>query len=210
MTNYRKHEAWLPRRKLLHQFVGLATSAVLTDLLPATSAWPDQLTTQLGPEVLLGQLNEGQKVSIPPNSLLTGLQLGKEAKHGPRWLNITYRSVLGDFQLQLGNEHLLPTIVAPKNGGGSGKIHLPEGTIFSALQLGGELLTAWYCKVNSPSKFTLGPEEYDKAKGTKEPDDNGGGNQASWDGYTMSGFQWMKDPGGGGTLALHIWYRRVQ
>ena len=205
MANYINDAGAFSRRKLLQRSAGLGVGAALSGLLPAASAGADIV---LGPEVFLGQLNEGPKVSIPPNALLTGLQLGKVAKPGPRWLNIYYRDNQGSFQLKLSNEYLLPSIVAPKNSGGSGTIHVPEGSIVSALQLGGESLTAWYCKVTSPSTFKLGPEEYDKEKGTKEPKENGGGKQVSWDGYTMTGFQWMKDPDG--TLALHIWYRQVQ
>src|SRR5438093_12606019 len=95
---------------------------------------------QLAPDVLLGQLNEGTgKVSIPPNAVLSYLQLGKARREGPRWLNIGYRSVqAGVRKLELGEEESsLPTTTAPKNYGGSAPIHVPEGTIVSALQLGG-------------------------------------------------------------------------
>jgi hypothetical protein len=161
---------------------------------------------QLGLDGLLGQLNEGPgKVAIPPNAVLSYLQLGKGKKEGPRWLNIGYRSIQGERRLELGEENSLPTTTAPEHDGGSAPIHVPEGTIVSALQLGGGSLTAWYRRVVSPANFKLGPEE--KGVGTKEPHDNGGGNPARKDGYTITGFQWLKDPDQ--TLALNLWYRQV-
>jgi hypothetical protein len=161
---------------------------------------------QLGPEVSLGQMNEGPgKISIPQNAVLSRLQLGKGEKSGPRWLTVGYRSIQGERKLELGEENMLPTTIAPAHDGGSAPIHVPEGTIVSALQLGSGSLSVWYRKVVSPANFKLGPEE--NGTGTKEPADNGGGNTAGKDGYTMTGFQWLKDPDG--QLALNIWYRPV-
>jgi hypothetical protein len=161
---------------------------------------------QLGPETSLGQMGEGpQKVSIPDNFVLSSLQLGKGAKHGPRWLIVGCRNVLGDRRLELGQENSLPTTTAPKNNGGSAPVHVPEGTIVSALQLGSESLTVYYRRVVSPINFQLGSEETGPA--TKEPSNNGGGNVARKDGCTITGFQWLKDPDG--QLALLLWYRAV-
>jgi hypothetical protein len=161
---------------------------------------------QLGPEVSLGQVNEGPgKTSIPQNAVLSRLQLGKAEKKGPRWLIVGYRSIQGERKLELGEENSLPSTIAPADHGGSAPIHVPEGTVVSALQLGGGSLTVWYRKVVSPADFKLGPEGNDT--GTKEPPNNGGGNIAGKDGFTMTGFQWLKDPDG--QLALQIWYRQV-
>jgi hypothetical protein len=203
MANYSNDTGALSRRKLLQRSAGLGAGAALSGLLPAASAGA---VIQLGPEVPLGQVNEGPgKTSIPPNSVLSGLQLGKTAKEGPRWLNVGYRTIQGQYELKLGAENSLPTAAPPKNNGGGNPIHVPEGSIVSDLQLGSSALTVWYSKVESPSDFKLGPEV--KGVGTKEPHDNGGGNKAGQDGYTITGFQWLKDPDG--TLALNLWYRQV-
>ena len=191
------------RRKLLQRSAGLGAGAALSGLLPAASA---AAVIQLGPEVSAGQLSEGAaKTSIPPNAVLTSLQLGKTAKEGPRWLNVGYRIIQGQYELKPGDEDSAGTAVAPANYGGSNKIQAPEGTIVSALQLGSGALTIWYRKVNSPSDFKLGPEA--PGARTKEPYNNGGGGMARQDGYTMTGFQWQKDPDG--SLALNIWYRQI-
>jgi hypothetical protein len=161
---------------------------------------------ELNPEVSLGQANEGpDKVSIPGNALLSSLQLGKGEKKGPRWLNVGYRTIKGERRLELGEEAMLPATVAPDSNGGSAPIHVPDGCIVSAFQLGGGSLSIWYKRIVSPVDFTLSPER--PGLGTKEPNDNGDGNKAFIDGFTLTGFQWMKDRDG--TLALNIWYRQV-
>jgi hypothetical protein len=183
-----------------------ALTLSLAAFLVSGATYAQTTTIQLGPEVSLGQLTEGpQKVSIPPNAVLSRLQLGKGEKKGPRWLNIGYRTIEGERRLELGEENLLPTTTAPAHDGGSGPIHVPEGTVVSALQLGGGSLSVWYRRVESPAEFKLGPEE--RGPGTKEPADNGAGNVASKDRYIMTGFQWQKDPDG--QLALNLWYRQV-
>ena len=160
---------------------------------------------QLGPETLLGLLIEGSaKTSIPQYSVLTGLQLGKTAKDGPRWLNIKYRSILNDRRWDLGEEDLLPQLIAPEDNGGSGPIHVPEGSVITAIQLGGVSLTIWYRKIDSPDNYKLGGEEFGAT--TSEPPDNGGGNFVSKDGYTITGFEWIRDfPDK--QLHLTIWHR---
>jgi hypothetical protein len=189
-----------------------ACGAILTLAVGVLANWTvtqaqNAIIYPLGPEVPLGQMSEGPgKVSIPPNAVLSSLQLGKGQKDGPRWLNLGYRNIQGGVrQLELGEESMLPTTIAPASNGGSAPIHAPEGTIVSALQLGSGSLSVWYRKVTSPANFKLGPEE--AGPRTKEPHDNGGGNVVSKDRYTITGFQWQKDRDG--TLALNIWYRPV-
>jgi hypothetical protein len=88
--------------------VGVLANGIVT---PAQNA----IIYQLGPEASLGQMSEGPgKVSIPPNAVLSRLQLGKGEKDGPRWSNIGYRSIQsGVRQLELGEESMLPTTIAP-------------------------------------------------------------------------------------------------
>lgn len=205
MKNYSISSISFCRRTLLWQSAGLGAGVALSGLLPSASAWAAPVT-QLGPEVALGQVNEGVgKASIPPNSLLTSLQLGKTARTGPRWLNVGYSPIQGAFQLALGDENVLPVAIPPPSNGGGPNIHAPEGTIVSALLLGPSALTVFYRKVNSPASFKLGPEAL--GVGTKEPHDNGGGGTARQNGDTITGFQMQKDPDG--TLSLRIWYRPV-
>ncbi|WP_157449850.1 hypothetical protein [Bradyrhizobium sp. ARR65] len=183
-----------------------AVCAIFLATTITAKAQPVGPNIQLGPAVPLGQMAEGTgKVSIPPNAILSHLQLGKVDRPGPRWLQIQYRTIQGEKEWQLGEENSLPATTPPSTHGGSAPIHVPEGSIVSALQLVGGSLYVWYRRVEAPAKFKLGNEEY--GVGTKEPPDNGGGNIASKDGYTMTGFQWLKDPDG--QLALNIWYRPV-
>jgi hypothetical protein len=164
-------------------------------------------TYQLGPETPLGQLAEDQaKTSIPPNAVLSSFQLGKTARPGPRWINVGYKMVELDpgRNLTYDDEDSLPPIIAPDSFGGSAAIHVPEGAVVSSLALGAEKLFVWYRKILAPANF-LGPEV--QGMGTKEPENNGGGQRATEDGSTLTGFQWLKDPDG--TLALQIWYRPV-
>jgi hypothetical protein len=139
--------------------------------------------------------------------LLTSLQLGKVAKKGPRWLNVGYRTIKGERRLELGDESLLPTTIAPESNGGSAKISVPDECVVSSFQLGGGSLSVWYKRVVSPTDFKLSLETEQPGPNTKEAPDNGGGELASIDGYTMTGFQWEKDPDG--QLDLRIWYRQV-
>jgi hypothetical protein len=166
---------------------------------------------KFGAELSLGQMTEGpQKVSIPPNAILSGLQLGKDNMNGPRWLNVWYRNNEGARKLELApDEAALPTTTAPACCGGSAPIHIPDGTIVSAFQLGGGSLTVWYRTVASPlPAFKLGPDNTRPADAsTKEPYNHGGGNRVSKEGYTIAGFQWLKDRDG--TLALNVWYRQI-
>jgi hypothetical protein len=162
---------------------------------------------ELNPEVTLGQATEGpDKVSIPSNALLTSLELGKGKKEGPRWLTVGYRTIKGERKLELGDEGLLPVTIAPKNNGGSAPIHVPDKCVVSAFQLGGGSLSIWYKRIVTPDDFALGPER--QGPGTKEPPDNGHGDLARLDGFTLTGFQWQKDPDG--QLALNLWYKQVQ
>jgi hypothetical protein len=166
-------------------------------------------TIEWGQEEPLGQMREGTpKVSLPQNSVLTSLRLGKEKKNGPRWLDVRYKTghVEGGRPLVLGEENQLPTIIAPHNSGSSGRIDVPaEGNIVSALQLGGQALSVWYRKVETPVNFKLGPDKKDGW--TTEPADNGAGTIAAMDGYTITGFSWQKDPDG--QLHIHIWYTQL-
>jgi hypothetical protein len=110
--------------------------------------------------------------------------------------------------LELGDENQLPVTIAPAGDGGSAPIHVPQGTIVSALQLRGGTLSIWYRRVNDPVEFNLGDEVKGQGpENTREPPNNGGGNAAFKDGYTMTGFQWLKDHDG--QLTLFVWYRRV-
>lgn len=163
---------------------------------------------QLGPENLLGQLTEGARAAIPPNAIMFSLQLGKIASSTSRWLNIGYKSILGQ-KIELGEEFALPTIIAPASNGGSALAHVPVGTIVSALQLGNASLTVSYRQIISPTAFQLGDEiqGVGKLENTKEPHTEGGGDQARKDGYTMTGFQWKRDPDE--DLTLLIWYRQL-
>lgn len=162
-------------------------------------------TIRLGPETSLGQLAEGAiKTSIPQYSVLTGLQLGKAAKDGPRWLNIKYRDILNERKWDLGEESLLPAAIAPEDNGGSGEIHVPEGSVITAIQMGAGSLSIWYRKIIAPDTYKFGPEEFGAT--TSEPPDNGGGNFVSKDGYTMTGFQWIRDDPDK-QLHLKIWFR---
>jgi hypothetical protein len=157
---------------------------------------------QLGPKVWLLP-SAGTKVSVPPNGLLTHLQL-ETGRPQPSWLRSAYRSIQGE-RLELGEEHWRAATTAPGDDGGSAPIHAPEGSVVSALELDAESLSIWCCKYLSPANFKLGPEE--EGIGTKEPRSSGKGNIATKDGCTMTGFQLLKDPYG--TLAIKIQYRQV-
>lgn len=168
--------------------------------------------TKLGPENRLLRVTENSgKISVPPNSVLTAFQLGKDAPSGPRWLEVFYRTVLGDSALELGQEeYSFGSITPPSHDGGSGNLHLPEGTVISAIQLGGgPSFTVWYRKHINPANFTLGPEVAGKFpnENTKEPAHDGGGNIARKEGHTMTGFQWLRDPDG--QTALLLWWRPI-
>jgi hypothetical protein len=184
---------------------------LIAGLLFVWGLWPKSIF-KLGLETVLAKLSEGDRVSIPSDSVLTSLQLGvgRGVWGAGRWLVVASRDV-EDVKLKLRGENPVPTIItAPGHDGGSAVYHVPQGTIVSALQLGsGPSLTIWYREVESPSNFQLGPEV--KGMFSKEPPDNGGGARAHQDGYTITGFQWLKDaaPPIGGHVALHLWYRQV-
>ena len=167
---------------------------------------------KLGLEIEIAHLSEGDSVSIPPNSVLTKLQLGVTRGDwgAARWLRVFSRDV-EDVILELRDQNPVPgTITVPNEYGGSGVYQVPPGTIVSALTLSSPpSLAIWYREVELPVNFVLGPEQ--KGMGTKEPAVGGGGGAAHWDGYTITGFQWQKDaaPPIGGHVALHLWYRQV-
>jgi hypothetical protein len=157
------------------------------------------------------------RTPLPPNSVLSSLVLGKAATDGPRWLVVGYKTNQGEEELELDQqEDALPMIIAPADHGGSGEIHVPQvlasrrqdekAAIVSALQFGGQTLTVWYRRVVAPENFGLGPEE--PGPGTKEPENNGEGEKATKEGYTITGFELQKDPDG--TLELKLWYRQVR
>jgi hypothetical protein len=163
----------------------------------------------LGPETRLTRLTEGSgKVSVPPNAVLAAFQLGKDDPDGPRWLEVFFSNIQGPDQLELGPEEFsLGSITPPAHDGGSGVLHVPEGTVVSAIQLsGGPSFTVWYRKHVFPDTFKLGPEVLSYA-GTKEPTHDGGGSTARKVGHTMTGFEWLRDPDS--TTALSIWWRPV-
>jgi hypothetical protein len=160
------------------------------------------------PEGSLGRMGEGsERVALPGNTLLVGLQLGKNDVHGPRWLVMSYRPVVGEGRLELSQqENLLPRITAPDHSGGSGEVHVPEGHVISSLQLGGVSLSVGYRKIESPATFHLGPEE--PGPQTKEPSHDGGGGKATKAGYTITGFELQRD-NPDRVVSLKIWYRPV-
>lgn len=157
----------------------------------------------VGQEASLGRLYEGFRgSSLPDNAVLTSLQLGKDAKDGPRWLEIGYRVV---STLELGEERELAVAFPPAHDGGGAPIHVPEACIVSTLRLGYHSLSVAYRPITHPPEVKLGGEV--EGTGTKEPHDNGGGNKAGKDGCLITGFQWLKDPDG--TLSLKLWYRQI-
>ena len=159
---------------------------------------------QLGPETELGLL-QGSRADVPPNSVLTGLQLGK-GDDGNHWLRVWYRTLdLGDQNLNLAEPELaLPAIGAPDAWGGSGTVHVPDKCILTALQFGGEFLSVWYKRVTYPD-IAFGPEQ--QSLWTKEARSGGGGQLAEAIGCMLTGFQLHKDPDK--TLSLQIWYKAI-
>lgn len=161
----------------------------------------------LGPEISLGQLH-GSRADIPPNSLLSGLQIGKGEDVDDHWLQAYYRTLtqLGERNLELADPELaLPTITAPASNGASGTVHVPDGCIVTALQFGGESLSVFYKRVQYPPELTFGPEQ--QSLWTKEARSGGGGVIAEALGCMLTGFQLHKDPDK--TLSLQIWFKAL-
>lgn len=158
----------------------------------------------------LGRLTDGQKTSIPLNSILTALQLGKDDQ-GTHWLDPYYQTLTlpDDVNVELGEEQQLPPITAPANNGGSSIIHLPDVAkpiVVSTIAFGGETLTVFYRQVLFPKDLAFGPEAVARIW-TKEARTEGGGALAMAENCMLSGFQLHKDPDQ--TLSLEVWYRPV-
>ncbi|OWO89698.1 hypothetical protein B5E41_30115 [Rhizobium esperanzae] len=166
---------------------------------------------KLGPTVAMPQFFEGPtKISIPPNSLLTRLQLGKSAKNGPRFLNlgcstIQHSATGKKTSITLDEEFTLPPAIPPTDGGGN-IVNIPAGTVVSALELGSLSLTIYYRNVSKPEDLLS--EDEVRGDAAYEPDNNGGGNTVSKQNSTMTGFQWERHADRG-FVGLNIWYRAI-
>jgi hypothetical protein len=160
---------------------------------------------KLGPIVLMPQYFEGPKIPIPSNSMLTQMMLGKNAKDGPRYLKLGCSSI-EETELKLGEEYSLPPAIPPFDGGGN-VVHIPAGTIVSALELGSLSLTIWYRKVTSPPELLS--EDEVRGRATYEPENNGDGDIRSMPNSTMTGFQWERHADRG-FVGLNIWYRALK
>lgn len=161
----------------------------------------------IGPDVELGVL-QGTRADIPPNSLLTALEIGR-SDGGDNWLRIWTATLdVGTHNFDLGPELALPPIVAPANNGHSGEVHVPAGCIVSALEYGGDVLKVSYRKLNLPSELTFGPEQGQPPLWTKTPHHDGGGQLAEALGSMLTGFRLVKDPDT--DMTLQLWYRAIQ
>jgi hypothetical protein len=162
----------------------------------------------LGPEKDLGGVLQGARADIPPNSVLTGLQLGKgDYGDDDHWLRVWYRTLdFGEENMDLEEPELaLPPITAPDAWGGSGTVHVPDNCILTAIQFGGETLSIWYKRIISPKDIAFGPEQ--QSLWTKEARSGGGGQLAEALGCTLTGFQLHKDPDK--QMSIQIWYKTI-
>lgn len=159
----------------------------------------------LGTELEFGNL-QGGRVDVPPKSVLTGIQLGKD-ENDNHWLRVWYRPInLGDQNLELEEpEKAMATITAPESNGGSAADHTPDNCVITAIQFGGESLSVWYKRIVSPKDIVIGPEQ--QSLWTKEARSGGGGQLAEALGCMLTGFQLHKDPDK--TLSIQIWYRTI-
>jgi hypothetical protein len=166
---------------------------------------------KLGREKRIALLSDGTETSIDEDSVLTKLQLivGRGELGFTRQLQVFSREIVG-VRLRLRHPRGPEGISAPSHNGYSDELHVPEGSIVSRLGFGNEAaLNIWYREIEAPGNFVLGREK--KGMWTREPADNGGGDEAHWDGHTITGFRWQKDaaPPKGGQATLHLWYREV-